>query len=264
MVGVAAEVGDSVGVAAEVGDSDGAAVTGEVVGAAGEGGAGVLGASGTGTCAHAPSSTETSPRVASRTVRVRPMSSISVSPRTLADVIPGGMARSIALVVGGAIFVGLTAQVVIPLWFTPVPLTLQTFSVLLVGAALGSTRGLASMALYVLAGLAGVPWFQGWSSGVTPTIGYVVGFVAAAWLVGLLAERRGDRTPLRAAGLMVVGNGVIYLFGVAGLVLMTPYDLPTATAKGVLPFLLGDAIKIAAAAALLPATWKLVGGSRRS
>ena len=88
------------------------------------------------------------------------MSSVtSVSPRTLADVVPGGLVRSIALVIGGAIFVGLTAQVSIPLWFTPVPLTLQTFSVLLVGAALGSVRGAASMVLYLLAGVAGVPWF---------------------------------------------------------------------------------------------------------
>lgn len=191
------------------------------------------------------------------------MSSISVSPRTLADAIPGGLARSIALVIGGALFVGLTAQVVIPLPFTPVPLSLQTFSVLLVGAALGSTRGLVSMALYLLAGIAGVPWFAGQASGWhLATIGYIVGFAAAAWLVGYLAERRGDRTPPRAAGLMVFGNLVIYAFGVTGLVLMTPFDLPTAIAKGVVPFLLGDAIKIAAAAALLPITWKLVDRRR--
>jgi biotin transport system substrate-specific component len=197
--------------------------------------------------------------------RVEPMSSISVSPRTLGDVIPGGLVRSIALVVGGAIFVGLTAQVAIPLWFTPVPLTLQTFSVLLVGAVLGSKRGLISMLLYLAVGMAGVPWFaQGNSGWQLATIGYVVGFVAAAWLVGLLAERRGDRTPLRAAGLMVLGNVVIYLFGVTGLLIMTPYDLPTAIAKGVLPFLLGDAIKIVFAAALLPVTWKLVNSRRDS
>ena len=94
------------------------------------------------------------------------MSSVtSVSPRTLGDVIPGGLVRSIALVFGGAIFVGLTAQVSIPLPFTPVPLTLQTFSVLLVGAALGSLRGVCSMALYLLAGVAGVPWFADQQSG---------------------------------------------------------------------------------------------------
>ena len=192
------------------------------------------------------------------------MSSItSVSPRTLADVIPGGLARSIALVVGGAVFVGLTAQVSIPLWFTPVPLSLQTFSVLLVGAALGSRRGLASMALYLLVGMAGVPWFaEGKSGWQLATIGYVVGFVAAAWLVGLLAERGAARKPLRAAGLMVIGNLVIYIFGVSGLVLMTSMTPAVAVAKGVLPFLLGDAIKIIFAAALLPATWKLVGSRK--
>ena len=189
-----------------------------------------------------------------------PMSSItSVSPRTLADVIPGGLVRSIALVIGGAALVGLSAQVVIPLPFTPVPLSLQTFSVLLVGAALGSWRGLASMSLYLLAGIAGVPWFAEGNSGwQLASIGYVVGFVAAAWLVGFLAERRADRRPLSAAGAMVLGNLVIYVFGVAGLLIMTPFDLPTAIAKGVVPFLIGDAIKIVAAAALLPATWKPV------
>ena len=192
------------------------------------------------------------------------MSSItSVSPRTLADVIPGGLARSIALVVGGAVFVGLTAQVSIPLWFTPVPLSLQTFSVLLVGAALGSRRGLASMALYMLVGMAGVPWFaEGKSGWQLATIGYVVGFMAAAWLVGLLAERGADRKPLRAAGLMVVGNLVIYVFGVTGLVMMTSMTPAVAVAKGVVPFLLGDAIKIIFAAALLPAAWKLVGSRK--
>ncbi len=192
------------------------------------------------------------------------MSSItSVSPRTLADVIPGGLVRSIALVVGGAALVGLSAQVVIPLPFTPVPLSLQTFAVLLVGAALGSWRGLASMALYLLVGIAGVPWFADGNSGwQLASIGYLVGFVAAAWLVGLLAERQADRRFLSAAGAMVLGNLVIYVFGVAGLLIMTPFDLPTAIAKGVVPFLIGDAIKIVAAAALLPATWKAVNARR--
>ena len=191
------------------------------------------------------------------------MSSISVSPRTLGDVIPGGLARSVALVLGGAAFVGLTAQVLVPLPFTPVPLSLQTFSVLLVGAVLGSRRGVASMALYLLAGTAGVPWFSQQQSGwAFASFGYVVGFVLAAYLVGRLAERGADRTVLRTAGLMVLGNLAIYAVGVPGLMLITGMDLGKALLLGVVPFLVGDALKIALAAGLLPFTWKLVGSRR--
>ena len=193
------------------------------------------------------------------------MSSVtSVSPRTLGDVIPGGLVRSIALVVGGAVFVGLTAQVAIPLPFTPVPLTLQTFSVLLVGAALGSVRGAMSMALYLLAVVAGVPWFANQQSGwAFASFGYIVGFVAAAWLVGRLAERGADRRVVPTIGMMALGNVVIYVFGVAGLMLLADLPFSTALAKGVLPLLIGDVIKILLAAVLLPGTWKLIN-SRRS
>jgi biotin transport system substrate-specific component len=193
------------------------------------------------------------------------MSSISsVQPRTLADVIPGGLARNVALVAGGACFVGLTAQVSVTLPFTPVPLTLQTMSVLLTVAVLGSRRGVLSMALYALAGMAGVPWFTGHNSGwAFATFGYVLGFVVAALVVGHLAERGGDRTPLRAAGLMVLGNLAIYAVGVPGLMAFADMPLSTALAKGAVPFLLGDAIKIVVAAGLLPIAWKLVGTNRR-
>jgi biotin transport system substrate-specific component len=183
------------------------------------------------------------------------MSSVtSVSPRTLGDVIPGGLVRSIALVIGGAIFVGLTAQVSIPLPFTPVPLTLQTFSVLLVGAALGSVRGAASMAVYLLAGVAGVPWFAEQGSG---------------WAFASF-ERGADRRVLPAIGMMALGNLVIYACGVAGLMVLVPtltgrpMSLGTALAVGVLPFLIGDAIKILLAAGLLPGTWKLINSRRSS
>ena len=194
------------------------------------------------------------------------MSSVtSVSPRTLGDVIPGGLVRSIGLVIGGAIFVGLTAQVSIPLPFTPVPLTLQTFSVLLVGAALGSIRGASSMALYLLAGVAGVPWFANHESGwALVSIGYIVGFVAAAGLVGWLAERGADRRVVPTIGMMALGNVVIYAFGVTGLMLMTGMSFGKALALGVLPFLIGDAIKILLAAVLLPGTWKLINSRRSS
>ena len=191
-------------------------------------------------------------------------SSISVSPRTLADVIPGGLVRNIVLVAGGAGLVGLTAQVVVPLGFTPVPLSLQTFSVLLVGAALGSKRGLLSMALYAAVGMAGVPWFSEHQSGWTfASFGYIIGFMFAAYLVGRLAERGGDRQVLPTVTLMIAGNVVIYAAGVTGLMLFTGWGLPEALAKGVVPFLIGDAIKIALAAGLLPATWKIVNARRR-
>jgi biotin transport system substrate-specific component len=140
---------------------------------------------------------------------------------------------------------------------------MQTFSVLLTVAALGSTRGLLSMAVYMLAGMAGVPWFSQHQSGWSfPSFGYVVGFLLAAVVVGKLAEKGADRTPLRAAGLLVLGNLAIYAVGVPGLMLTTGMSLPMALTLGVVPFLIGDAIKIALAAALLPATWKLVNARR--
>ncbi len=192
------------------------------------------------------------------------MSLVSASPRTLGDVVPGGLVRNVALVVGGTLFVALSALVQIPLPFTPVPLSLQTFAVLLTGAALGSRRGAASMALYLLAGVAGVPWFAAHQSGwAFASFGYVVGFVAAGWLAGPLAEAGADRSVLNNTGLLVLGNVVIYAFGVAGLLAYTGMDLGTALAKGVAPFLVGDLVKIAVAAALLPAAWKLVGARRR-
>ena len=179
--------------------------------------------------------------------------------RVLADVSPGGLVRDAVLVLGGAAFVGLLAQFAIPLSFTPVPLTLGTFAALLTGAALGSFRGLLSVGLYMAAGMAGVPWFAGHASGYGfPSFGYIIGFVAAGTLVGWLAQRGADRTVVRTAGLMVLGNVVIYAVGLPYLMAATGMDLSTGLAKGVRPFLLGDAIKIAVAAGLLPAAWKLV------
>ncbi len=200
------------------------------------------------------------------------MSSItSVSPRTLADVIPGGLVRSVALVVGGSCLVGLSAQASFHLPFTPVPLTLQTLSVLLVGAVLGSKRGALSLGLYLVAGLAGAPWFSehrsGWAFG---SFGYIIGFVVAAYVVGLLAERRADRKVLPTMGMMVLGNAIIYVIGVAGLMLLVPslfgkpMSFGSALAAGVLPFLVFDALKIIVAAGLLPGAWRLINNRRQS
>ncbi|MGC5014728.1 biotin transporter BioY [Streptosporangium sp. DT93] len=179
-------------------------------------------------------------------------------PAVLSDLIPGARVRDVALVAGGAALTGLAAQLSFPLPFSPVPVSGQTFAVVLVGAALGMNRAALSMMLYLLAGVAGVPWFADGSSGFGgASFGYVIGFIAAAALVGRLAERGGDRTVARTVGTMVLGNLVVYAFGLPVLIAVTQMDLVTGLAEGVLPFLIGDALKIAVAAGLLPAAWRL-------
>ncbi len=176
----------------------------------------------------------------------------------LADLVPGALVRDVALVVGAAALTGLAAQVSVPLPFTPVPISLQTFTVLLSGAALGPLRGGLGMALYLVAGLAGVPWFSEQRSGFDfPSFGYIVGFVVAAILVGWLARRGFDRSVAGSVGIMVLGNLIIYAFGVPWLANSLGIDLPTALEFGAWPFLIGDALKIALAAGLLPAAWWL-------
>ena len=191
---------------------------------------------------------------------VTPMSMSLTAPRVLGDVIPGGLVRDALLVVGGAAFTALAAQVSIPLPFTPVPVTLQTFAVLLTGAALGTIRGTLSMLLYLMVGVLGAPVFSNHSSGWGgASFGYVIGFVLAAAVVGRLAERGATRGIVRTAGVMVIGNLVIYAVGVPWLMAVAHLSFPRALALGVVPFLLGDAIKVAVAAGLFPATWRLTG-----
>jgi biotin transport system substrate-specific component len=178
----------------------------------------------------------------------------------LADLLPGSLVRDTVLVVGGAALTGLAAQVSIHTSLTPVPFTLQTLSVLVVGGALGAIRGVLSMLVYLLAGVAGVPWFASHASGWGgPTFGYVIGFVVAAGVVGALARRGNDRAVLSTIGLMALGNAVIYAIGATWLA----HDLHLSAAKaielGVTPFLLGDAAKIAVAALAFPAAWRLAG-----
>lgn len=181
----------------------------------------------------------------------------AASSRVIADVVGRTWVSQIALVIGAAAFVGVSAQIIIPLPFTPVPLTMQTFAVLLSAAALGSIRGMAAMAVYAIAGIAGVPWFAEGSSGFAmPSFGYILGFVVAAFVVGRLAERGNTRTPVRMAGLMVIGNVVIYAFGVTWLAAALSVSVGQAMTLGAYPFLIGDAIKIALAAGLLPLIWK--------
>jgi biotin transport system substrate-specific component len=183
--------------------------------------------------------------------------------RVLADVIavPGKvqLVRDAVLVLAGTGLIALSAQASLPLPWTPVPLSLQTFAVLLTGASLGLARGGLSAALYLLVGMSGVGWFaEGRSGWQFASFGYLVGFVLAAVLVGRLAEHGGDRTVVRTAATMVLGNVVIYALGVGWLMSYAHVGLAKGLELGFTPFLLGDAIKIAVAAGLLPAAWVLV------
>lgn len=116
----------------------------------------------------------------------------------LADLLPASRTRDIALVVGGAALTGLAAQLSVPVPGSPVPVSGQTFAALLVGTALGARRGFLALALYAVAGMAGVPWFAQASSGYAmPSFGYVLGMLLASTVVGALARRGADRSVLR-------------------------------------------------------------------
>ncbi len=180
----------------------------------------------------------------------------------LADLLPGERVRDAALAVGAAAFVGVSAQIAISLPFTPVPLTMQPFAVLLAGATLGLRRGAAGMLLYVLAGVAGIPWFAQHHGGTAilhaASFGYLLAYPFTAALVGALAARGGDRTVLRTGATMALGLLVIYAFGLPWLMATLHVGFARGLALGVTPFLWGDAIKVALAAGLLPTTWRLV------
>lgn len=185
------------------------------------------------------------------------------APLTLADrLFPAkSIGRDVSLVAGGALLTALSAQVLIPLPFTPVPITLQTFAVLLLGAGLGSKRGLFSQMLYLLVGAVGLPVYAGQTAGLAtlfgPTMGYFFGFMVAAYLTGRLAEKQWDRSP-KAVGAMILGELAIYACGLAGLGLAVGYG-PKLFVLGLFPFLIGDALKLLAASGLLPLVWRIAG-----
>lgn len=173
------------------------------------------------------------------------------------------------LVVLGVTVIALSAQVSIPLPNTPVPLTGQTFGVLLVGASYGAIRAFATLVTYLVVGGIGYGVFAGHASGwdvlklSSVTGGYLVGMLVAAALVGALADRGLDRKVPWALVTMVLGNVVIYAFGFLWLQHALGFTASQTWHAGVRPFLPGDAIKIALAAGLLPAAWKVVRAVRR-
>ena len=176
------------------------------------------------------------------------------------QVIRGRAAVNVLMVLGGSALIALAAQIAIPLPFTPVPLTLQPLAVLIVGIALGSSRGAAAATLYLLEGIGGLPVFAQGHGGALwllgPTAGYLYSYPAAAWLAGWFSERGWGSTIVRAVTGMLAALALIYLGGWAWLAALT--SPRAAFVAGVQPFILADAVKIALGATLLPYAQRLV------
>ena len=179
------------------------------------------------------------------------------------------IATDLGLVAAGAALTALAAQITIPMW--PVPITGQSFAVLLVGPTLGAARGSISMALYMVLGAIGLPIFTAGKSGLAyiagPTGGYLIGFVLAAALTGWLAQRQWDRKVLGAFVTFLLGSVAIYAVGLPWLSVVLgqlgrPNDLMATLQAGLFPFIPGDILKAVLAGALLPTTWKLVNRAK--
>jgi biotin transport system substrate-specific component len=199
---------------------------------------------------------------------------------TLADrVFARGLLMDVVLIAAGAGLTAIAAQLIIPIW--PVPITGQTFAVLLVGTVLGPVRGALAMVLYAVLGIVGLPVFAGGASGSiwnSTSGGFVVGFIFAAALVGWLAQREWDHKMVRTFVSFVAGTVVMYLFGLPWLyVVLTTFpdavlvkffgttnELQATFAGGIVPFLLGDVLKAIVAAAILPIAWRGVRSADKS
>ncbi|MEO0937042.1 MAG: biotin transporter BioY [Pseudomonadota bacterium] len=171
-----------------------------------------------------------------------------------------------ALVVLGVAALAIAAKIKVPMW--PVPITMGTFAVLTIGAAYGARLGLVTILAYMIVGALGFDVFAGssaeafgWSYMIGGTGGYLVGYVLATVALGVLAQRGWDRSVLWMALAMLIGNALIYVPGLLWLGELYGWDKPI-LAWGLTPFLVGDAIKLALAALILPAAWKLVGRAR--
>lgn len=181
--------------------------------------------------------------------------------------IDNAVVRNLILAIVGSLALWVSAKLSIPFW--PIPLTMQTLVVLVIGMAFGARLGAATVLLYLAEGAVGLPVFSGTpEKGIglaymmSTTGGYLVGFVLAAGAVGFLAERGWDRSPVKTALAMLLGNILIYMTGLLWLGTIVGWDKPV-LAWGLTPFLAGDAVKIAAAAVLMPLVWRLVSAFKR-
>lgn len=191
------------------------------------------------------------------------MAGTASNPKVLVDSVwtSDSLTRELTLVIGGSLAIAAAAQLKVFLPFTPVPVTGQTFAVLLFGALYGARRGAATAMSYLALGIMGLPVFSAAPPGpaalLSPTAGYLAGFVGAAWVTGALSERGWDRKPGTAALAMAIGSCVIFACGLTWLSQTVGWRNVLQT--GLFPFIPGDLVKIALATAILPAGWKLLG-----
>lgn len=173
-----------------------------------------------------------------------------------------GLLTDALLIVGGALFLALSAQISFQLPFTPVPITLQTFGVLLLGASYGAWRGAATTTLYLLMGVVGLPVFADQSHGLDVVLGatggYLIGFVVASAFVGWLAQRQWDRRFSSATAAILTGTVIIYAIGLPWLMVDQGLSWATTLEYGLYPFVPGDLLKLYLVAALLPGAWRLM------
>jgi biotin transport system substrate-specific component len=170
------------------------------------------------------------------------------------------------LITGGAIFLGALAQIAIPVPGSPVPVTGQTLGVLLLATAYGANMGAATFALYLAIGFAGAPVFAGHGHGIErlvgPTGGYLVGMLISSWVLGALAGRKWDQKLFSAISTMLIGDLIIFSFGLIWLHQYTGKDWAWTFSAGLTPFIFGEVLKIAIAGTSLPTVWKFVARSR--
>ena len=170
------------------------------------------------------------------------------------------------LITGGAIFLGALAQIAIPVPGSPVPVTGQTLGVLLLATAYGANMGAATFALYLAIGFAGAPVFAGHGHGIErlvgPTGGYLVGMLISSWVLGALAGRKWDQKLFSAISTMLIGDLIIFSFGLIWLHQYTGKDWAWTFSAGLTPFIFGEVLKIAIAGTSLPTVWKFVASSR--
>lgn len=186
------------------------------------------------------------------------MTATTLNPTLLQHVAPGIKAWRVALaMLAGSALLAISAKVQVPFW--PVPMTLQTLAILAIGMAFGSRLGAATVLLYLAEGFVGLPVFAGAAAGPAyfagPTAGYLIGFVASAWLIGWLAERGWDRSLLRCLIAMAVGHAVVFVFGVSWLA--TLVGVQKALAAGLYPFWAATLVKTLLGVAVMQAAWHL-------